>query len=355
MNVGRSRLVPVLLAALVAASGCKSTASSDAPARADAAAAVSSASTSNDAGRHASYVDVEGRFEIDMPGKPLVEEAPPKLGSGPPHMASVKSGDATYYAMWMDFPVGTPVNVPGAFDGAQNNICKQDSVVVKSLRDFTLSEGIPARDVVAESTTATPWKDTMRFVWVAPRMYSIFVRGVTNDARAQAYLASFKITSLATAGPWVTGTLGSASASFPGTPTEGKTTQPGPDGPTDVRMLRFTRGALDVGLQLVVDPRPGLEANVEIERRLDVTRTSFLQTFGATRVAKEERVVLAGHPARRVRYELGDGRGDAELVLAFPRKDTLVMAMVALAEAHTATDAADGKRFLDSFLPAPPR
>ncbi len=298
------------------------------------------------------YRNEAGRFELAMPGTPTTEELENKL-VGTTHLASVKVGEVTYYAMWVDFPIGMAVNVPGAFDGAQNNICKQDDVTVTSSRELTFDGGAPERDVVAESTSRKPWKDEMRFIYVAPRLYTLLVRGVTDEAPAKAYLQSFRVLpSVASEAAWTLGTLGPATASFPATPKEAKSMQQGPEGPMEVRTLRLTRGGIDMGLQLTVDPKPGPEADADIEVRLDAVRDTLMHGLGATRVTLDEKRSRGGLHTRRVALDLGKGRGTTEIEIAFPKKDTLVMAMVVLTDPHTDAEKADGKRFLDSFAPA---
>src|SRR5262245_56109838 len=157
MRAGCRSLLGLTLTVLLASlGGCRGEADSSGK------SAAASVSASSGAARLATtYEDKEGRFAIAMPGKPKLEQAPSTLAAGPMHMASVVAADAIYYAMWFDMPQGVPVNVAGAFDGAQNNICKQDKVAVDSAREFTFDGGFPARDAVATSRSAESWKDMM--------------------------------------------------------------------------------------------------------------------------------------------------------------------------------------------------
>jgi hypothetical protein len=333
----------VLAASVACLCGCRSEASSS-------RRSTASIASSSDAPQlQASYEDEAGRFAIAMPGKPKLKETPSKHGSGPMHEASVEAVDASYYTMWFDFPVGAAVNADGAFDGAQNNLCKQDEVAVDSTRELTQTGGFPTREIVATSRGLKPWKDMARFVYVAPRLYMVLVRGVTDDAKARAYLDSFRILSRsASTAPWVVGTLGPVKASFPDAPKEGRSQQPGPDGPMEVRTLRFARGALEMGIQLTVDPKPGPEGGADIQRRLDAARDVFVRGLGATRVALDEKVKLGGRPARHLLLELGP-RGTAQIKIVYPKADTLAVGMVVLTTAAEALDRADGQRFLDSL------
>src|SRR5262245_15649914 len=122
MRAGCQSLLGLTLTVLVASlGGCRGEADSSGK------SAGASVSASSGAPRLATiYEDKDGRFAIAMPGKPKLEQVPSKLVAGPMHMASVVAADASYYAMWFDMPQGVPVSVAGAFDGAQNNICKQD-------------------------------------------------------------------------------------------------------------------------------------------------------------------------------------------------------------------------------------
>lgn len=344
--------VSLFVAVLALSAGCKpDRGSSSAPSSTPSGIASSAPS----AALGTPHRDEAGRYEVAMPGTPKVEEVPSKLLSTAMHMASAKAGAATYYVMWFDFPVGAEVNVPGAFEGAQVNVSKQDEVTVTSTREFTFAGGLPARDVVAESTNGKPWKDVMRFVFADRRMYSVFVRGVDDEARARAFLDSFHLLAAShTEAPWVTGTLGPATASFPETPREATKPTPGPDGPMDVRTLRVTRGGLDMGLQVVVDPKPGPEASADPEARLDGARDTFAAGLQVARVARDEKTTVGGKPARRLTFELGHGRGSMEATIVFSKRDTMVVAMAAISEAATAAEHTDALRFLDSFDLAKP-
>jgi hypothetical protein len=141
------------------------------------------------------YHDDEGRFEITMPVAPKIEQQPGSTFSDAMHAATATppGGGNEVRVLWFDFRDPSMVNVAGAFDGGQNNMCKQDELLVQSQREFTFPGGFPARDTMATSKTAEPWKDMMRFVYADGRVYIVVVRDVRDDAKAQSYIDSFKL------------------------------------------------------------------------------------------------------------------------------------------------------------------
>ena len=162
----------------------------------------------------APYRNEDGAFEVRMPNAQTVHQE--RLRDGGQKITTEDDG-VKYHVLWIDFPVGAPVNPAGAMAGAEKDVLKQDRLAVTSDRDFSFDGRFPAREVVAKSTSGESFEDVLRTIYVDGRLYSVFVRGVRDEPSARAYLESFHLLDARKArGPWVAGTLGPASASFPG-------------------------------------------------------------------------------------------------------------------------------------------
>jgi len=298
------------------------------------------------------YRNEEGGFEIQMPDAPKEDVIPLEGTKVLMHMASATWGDATYYAGWLDFPVGAKIDVDGALRGAEKNVCMQDAVDVNKRRTFQYDDRFTAHDLVATSKNATPWKDMIRTIFVDGRTYIVLVRGVRDEASARTFLDSFHLIEDAPAkSNSVVGTLGPASATFPGEPTEAITQQQGPNGPMPVRTLRLTQRKLDIGIELAVDPKPGPEASLDPQKRLDGVRDLYVKTFGGD-VKADERVTVSSLPARHLKLDLGD-RGVVELIALFPKKDTMILGTAATRVTAADADRAAVRKFIASLAVAP--
>ncbi len=120
------------------------------------------------------YRSVEGRYRIDMPGKPTLETEQVELEDQevPMMQAIVSRSDATYLSAYMDFPAEQIRGLPprkvleNARDGAVEDF------KLRSDKELTVA-GAPAREYVIEQDEGVVL--VMRIVLVGARLYQMVV------------------------------------------------------------------------------------------------------------------------------------------------------------------------------------
>jgi hypothetical protein len=143
------------------------------------------------------YRSVEGRYRIDMPGKPELETDPVEMGDQElPMMQAIVGGpEATYLAAYMDFPAemirGLPPHkvLENARDGAA------DGFTLRSDRTLTVA-GSPAREYVIEQPEGVVL--VMRILLVGARLYQMVVvtippGGTADRADTRRFIDSFAV------------------------------------------------------------------------------------------------------------------------------------------------------------------